>query len=134
MGPVVQFILALAVAATSLAGSSLAWPRFTTQARPQLLERVREITLKTDAGQKAAQVLGVTDESKVEPISIGKMVSDGINGVKNTAEKRIQTIIVSNAVNELTRQFDRLSPDQKQYVQQALCKPQETVEQSSVIQ
>ena len=134
MGPVFQFTIALAVAITSLAGGSLAWPRLTTQTRPALLEKVHEMTIKTDAGQRAAQVLGVSDESHVEPINLGKLVSDGINGVKSAAQKRVQTIVVSNAVNELTRQFDRLPKDQQQYIQQALCKPPENPTPSAMIQ
>jgi len=125
MGPVIQFSLALAVAITSLAGGSLAWPRVTTQSRPALLEKVHDMTIKTDAGQRAAQVLGVSDESNVEPINLGKLVADGVNGVKSAAQKRVQTIVVSNAVNELTRQFDKLPKEQQVYIQEALCKPSE---------
>ena len=125
MGPVFQFVIALAVAVTSLAGGSLVWPRLTTQARPQLLEKVHDMTIKTEAGQRAASVLGVSDESQVQPINVGNMVADGINGIKSAAQKRVQTIVVSNAVNELTRQFDKLPKEQQQYIQQALCKPPE---------
>jgi hypothetical protein len=127
MGPVVQFTLALAVAITSLAGSSIAWPKLTNQQRPQLLQQVHDAAIKTPPGQRAAEVLGVTDESHVEPVNLGKLASDGINGVKSTVQKRVQTIVVSNAVNELTRQFDKLPDDQKVYIQQALCQPQPTV-------
>lgn len=125
MGPVVQFTLALAVAFTSLAGGSLAWPRLTNQPRPQLLQQVHDVTIKTVPGQRAAEVLGVSDERQAEPINLGKMAADGINGVKAAVQKRVQTIVVGNAVNELTRQFDKLPDDQKQYIQDALCKPQE---------
>lgn len=126
MGPVVQFTLAVAVALTSLAGGSLAWPRLTREPRPQLLQQVHDYAIKTIPGQQAAQVLGVSDETQAEPINLGKLAADGVNGVKITLQKRMQTIVVGNAVNELTRQFDKLPDDQKLYIQEALCKPAET--------
>ena len=119
-----QFVLALAVATTSLAGSSLIWPRFTTQTRPKLLQQVHDVVIKTPVGQRTADVLGVTDESHVEPINPSAIAVGAVNGVKNTIQRRIQTVVVGNAVNELTRQFDKLPKEQQQYIQQALCKPQ----------
>jgi hypothetical protein len=126
MGPVLQFILALAVAATSLAGSSLLWPRFTASTRPKLLQNVHDLVIKTPAGMHTADVLGVSDEAHVEPLNMGVIAAGAVNGVKTAVQTRIQTIVVGNAVNELTRQFDRLPKDQKQYIPQALCKPQTT--------
>jgi hypothetical protein len=120
MGPVMQFVLALAVATTSLASGSLIWPRLTTQARPKLLQDVHDIVLKTQAGK---QVLGVSDEAHVEPINPGQIVSTAINGVKTAVQNRVTTIVVGNAVNQLSSQFERLPREQKVYIQEALCKP-----------
>lgn len=125
MGPVVQFTLAITVAIASLAGGSLAWPRLTRDPRPQLLQQVHDVAIRTVPGQRAAEVLGVSDERQAEPINLGKMAADGVNGMKGALQRRVQTIVVGNAVNELTRQFDRLPVDQKLYIQEALCKPQE---------
>lgn len=124
MGPVLQFILALAVAATSLAGSSLLWPRFTTQERPALLKNVRDIVMKNPVGQHTADVLGVSDESQVTPINPGELVAGAVNGMKTAVQNRIRTVVVGNAVNELTRQYDKLPRDQQQFIQAALCKPE----------
>lgn len=123
MGPVIQFVMALAVAATTLAGGSIAWPKLTSQPRPQLLQQVHDFVIRTPAGQRTADVLGVSDESRVEPINIGVIAGNGVTAIKQSVQNRIQTIVVGNAVNELTRQFDRLSEDQKQTIQEALCKP-----------
>jgi hypothetical protein len=123
MGPVMQFILALAVAATSLAGGSLVWPRLTTQARPKLLQNVHDVVIKTPVGQQTAQVLGVSNEAQVEPINIGKTVAGAVEGVRGAIQNRVQTVVVGNAVNQLTTQFDRLPQEQKENIQQILCKP-----------
>lgn len=123
MGPVIQFVLAIAVATTSLAGSSLVWPRLTNQERPKLLQEVHDIVIRTPVGQETAQVLGVSDEATVEPINVGQIVSGALNGVKTAVQNRVQTIIVGNAVNQLSSQFDRLPKEQKTQIQQILCKP-----------
>ena len=123
MGPVIQFILAIAVATTSLAGGSLVWPRFTSQERPKLLQEVHDLVIRTPVGQETAQVLGVSDETHVEPINVGQAVGAAFNGVRTAVQNRVQTIIVGNAVNQLSAQFDRLPIEQKEQIQQILCKP-----------
>ena len=125
MGPVLQFVLALAVATTSLASGSLVWPRLTTQARPKLLQDVHDVVIKTSIGQQTASVLGVSDEAHVEPINIGRSVASAAAGLRTAVQQRVQTIIVGNAVNQLNSQFDRLPKDQKEQIQQILCKPLE---------
>jgi hypothetical protein len=122
MGPGLQFILALGIALTSLTGGSLIWPRLTDQPRPELLEKVHDIALQTSVGKQGAQVLGVSDESQVEPINVGQLVTNALDGVKTAAQNRVQTIIVGNAVNQLSSQFDRLPEGQKEQIQQILCK------------
>lgn len=123
MGPVIQFVLAIAVATTSLAGGSLVWPRLTTQERPKLLQEVHDIVIRTPLGQETAQVLGVSDEAAIEQINVSQIVGGAINGVKTAVQNRVQTIIVGNAVNQLSSQFDRLPKEQKTQIQQILCKP-----------
>jgi len=123
MGPVANFIIALTVGVTSLVGGSLVWPRLTTQERPRLLQEVHDKAIGTSLGQRAAAVLGVGDETNIQPISLGGVVYSLIDSAKAVVQKRAQTVIVGNAVNQLRSQFDKLSPDQKEQIQQALCNP-----------
>ncbi|OGG31572.1 hypothetical protein A3A63_00370 [Candidatus Gottesmanbacteria bacterium RIFCSPLOWO2_01_FULL_46_9] len=123
MGAIGQFVIALFIGATSLASGSLVWPRLTTQARPKLLQDVHDIVIKTPIGKQGASVLGVSDEAHVEPINIGQAVGSAAAGLRSAVQKRVQTIIVGNAVNQLSSQFDRLPQDQKERVQHILCKP-----------
>ena len=126
MGAIVQFVIAAVVAAVSVTSGSLLWPRFTDQPRPQVLERVKEAALTTEAGKNAALVLGVSDEKQIQKIRIDQMIVSGIDGVKNSLTARIETILVTQAVRELSRQFDKLPADQRTYIQEALCKPSPT--------
>jgi hypothetical protein len=125
MGAIGQFVLALVIGVASLASGSLLWPRLTTQARPKLLQDVHDVVLKTSIGREGASVLGVSDEAHIEPINIGQAVGSAAAGLKTAVQNRVQTIIIGNAVNQLSSQFDRLPKDQKEHIQQILCKPSE---------
>src|SRR5437762_456364 len=115
---VVSFFLALIVAVTSLAGGSLLWPRFTSASRPQILQQVHDIVLKTPMGQTAAQTLGVSDETTTQPINVGQLASSAANGIRDAAAKRAQTIIMTQVTRELSGQYEKLPEDQKQVLQE----------------
>jgi hypothetical protein len=123
MGPVANFIIALTVAVTSLVTGSIAWPRLTTASRPQLLQSVHDVAIKTSIGQQAANVLGVSDETNIQPVNFGQVFNSVLDTAKNAAQKRMQTVIVGNAVNQLSSQFEKLPREQKEQIQQILCKP-----------
>lgn len=126
MGNTARFILALTIAITALGSGSLMWPRLTDKPRPKLLQDVHDMVLKTSVGVNAANVLGVSDEANVEKIDVGAMVGGAVLGAKIAVQNRIRTMVVGNAVNQLNRQFDNLSSEQKTYVRQALCEPEST--------
>ena len=123
MGPTARFILALSVAVTALGSGSLLWPRLTDQPRPKFLQDVHDLVLRTSVGQNAADVLGVSDEANVQKINMGQMIMGAVGNAKTAIQNRVRTIVVTNAVNQLNRQFDNLSDEQKTYVQQAVCEP-----------
>lgn len=123
MGPTARFILALTVAITALGSGSLIWPRLTDEPRPKLLQDVHDLVLRTSVGQDAANVLGVSDEANVQKINIGQVVAGAVGNAKTAVQNRIRTIVVTNAVNQLNRQFDNLSEEQQTYVREAVCEP-----------
>lgn len=131
MGPVASFIIALAVAATSLAGGSLVWPRLTTNERPKLLQEVHDVVIKTQQGQEAAQVLGVSDEKNVKPIQIGQVVGGVVGGVTSALQNRARDVIVGNAVNQLRSEYDKMPKNEKDAVQQIFCQTPTTSTSSS---
>ncbi len=123
MGPTARFIIALSVAVTALGSGSLLWPRLTDQPRPKFLQDVHDLVLRTSVGQNAADVLGVSDETNVQKINMGQMIMGAVGNAKIAIQNRVRTIVVTNAVNQLNRQFDNLSDEQQTYVQQAVCEP-----------
>jgi hypothetical protein len=125
MGPTGRFFLALSVAIVALGSGSLMWPRLSDKPRPKVLQDIHDLVLKTSVGQNAANVLGVSDESNVQKLDFGVMASTAVTNTKTAVQNRVRTVVVTNAVNQLNRQFDNLSEDQKTYVRQAICEPQE---------
>jgi hypothetical protein len=119
---VVQLVLATLVFGVTLSGGSLVWPRVTSAPRPQLLQQVHDTVIKTQVGNHAAQVLGVTDDKKVAPINLGNLANDAWNGIKNVAQKRAQTIIMSQVTTQLMNQYEKLPKDQQKTLQEIICK------------
>lgn len=112
---VVQLVLAIAVFGLTLSGGSLVWPKITSAPRPQLLQEVHDSVIKTPIGAQAAQVLGS------EQINIGHVVTTAWNGIKNTVEKRAQTILMSQVTAQLMSQYEKLPRDQQKTLQEIIC-------------
>lgn len=110
---VIQLVLAVAVFGITLSGGSLVWPKVTRAPRPQLLQQVHDTVVGTPVGSQAAAVLGVTDDKNVQPINLGEIANNAWNGVKNAAQKRAQTIVMSQVTAQLMNQYEKLPKDQQ---------------------
>ncbi len=120
----IKFILVAAVSGVMVGLVSLLWPRFTAKSRPAPLEKVHDVVLGTQIGQQAAETLGVSSPSAVTPINPQQIVQSVVQSVVTTIERRTQEVVITNAVKQLSGQFDQLPQDQKQQIQQIICKPQ----------
>lgn len=120
---VVQLALAAIVFGVTLSGGSLVWPRVTSAPRPQLLAQVHDAVIKTPAGVQAARVLGVSDESNVQPINVGQVAGNIGNSIKTSVQNRAQTIIMAQVREQLTNQYNKLPEAQQKEFQEIICKP-----------
>lgn len=118
---VVQLVLAAAVFGITLSGGSLVWPRVTRAPRPQFLQQVHDTVVKTPVGATAVQVLGVTDDKNIEPINLGNIANNAWSGIKNAAQKRAQTILMSQVTAQLTSQYEKLPKDQQETLREIIC-------------
>ena len=118
---VVQLFLAVVVFGVTLSGGSLVWPKVTNVPRPQLLQQVHDSVVKTPQGAAVAQVLGVADDKNVQPINLGNIANDAWNGIKNAAQKRATTIVMSQVTSQLNSQYQKLPRDQQQALQEIIC-------------
>jgi len=121
MGAVAKFVLALVIFGVTVSGGSLIWKKLTSAPRPQALQQVRDLVIKTPQGIQAAQVFGVTDDTNVQPINLGQVVGDIGNSIKTAAEKRAQTILMSQVTTQLINQYEKLPGDQQQQLQEIIC-------------
>lgn len=113
---VVQLVLAIAVFGVTLSGGSLVWPKVTSAPRPQLLQEVHDTVVKTPIGAQAARIIG-TDQ-----INFAALANGAWNGIKNAAEKRATTIVMSQVTQQLNNQYEKLPKDQKKALQEIICK------------
>lgn len=120
---ILKFLGVASFAATIISLGSLWWPKFTQQARPVPLQQVHDLVIKTDLGKQAAGILGVTDESGIEPINVASLAGEVVNDLLSNAQQKAQEVIITQTVKQLLQQIDQLTPEQKQQIQQTLCKP-----------
>lgn len=121
MGAVAKFVLALVIFGVTVSGGSLIWKKLTSAPRPQALQQVRDLVIKTPQGIQAAQVFGVMDDTNVQPINLGQVVGDIGNSIKTAAEERATTILMSQVTTQLINQYEKLPRDQQQTLQEIIC-------------
>lgn len=121
--PLFQFIGAAIGGSVVVVFASLLWPRVTSQPRPEALTKVREIAIQTPAGLNLAQVLGVTDESGIQPTSINDVVTTGTNAAIDTVTKSAQHAVTTRILETLGKQFNDLPEDEKATFRAQICVP-----------
>lgn len=122
--PLFQFIGVAIGASVFVSFASLAWPKVTSQPRPEALTKVRDVVMQTQMGQGMAQVLGVTDESQVTPVNVNDVVTSGTNAVVDTVTKSAQRAVTAKLVETLSKQFNTLSEEDKHAFRAQICVPE----------
>ncbi len=112
------------MAVVTVSGVAIAWPKFTSQPRPDPLTRVNDIVKNTPVGKNIAKVLGISDDMSTEPINIASVASSLTERIAQTVQDRASHIVVTQAVRQLAWQIDKLSAGDRQQVQELLCKPE----------
>ena len=120
-----QFLAALLSASVVVGGTSLLWPKLTTAPRPKQLAAVREVVLRTPIGQQAATVLGVADETNIEPINVSSLAGSLAQQAAGAVTDKVTEQVTSRAVSQIVSQIDKLPQDQRQALEQAICKIEE---------
>lgn len=126
-----QFIATIVLVLMTTIGSSMLWPRFTRQPRPAILEQVHDAVIKTPAGQSTAQILGVSDERNIEPFTVSGVANSIVTSVTTAVRERAAVVISYQIVNQLINQYQKISPEQQQYVQDKICQNQVPVSTAS---
>jgi hypothetical protein len=124
MFEVIRFIAVTVVASLVVGAGSVAWPKFTSSPRPPLVEKVYEITKNTPVGQKTRDVLGVTDSSELTPLDLRSEANLLVATATTAIEKKVQTVIATQAVLQLMHQINSLDVDQQKEIRAVVCSTQ----------
>lgn len=121
--PFFQFIGAFLGAGFVVITASLAWPRISSTPRPDALQKVRDVVITTDAGRNYADVLGVTDETLVTPVSVSGFIAGVAGNVVSTVTTNVQNSVRSRVLESIAKQFNELPSDQKEIFRAEICAP-----------
>ncbi len=121
--PLIQYIAAALGSAVVISIASLVWPKVTTQPRPKQLTQVREIVMQTQAGKNMAEVLGVTDEATVKPMSVGEFVQEQASAMVSNVADSAQHAVTSQVLIQLSKKFSELPKDEQAQFRGLICTP-----------
>lgn len=116
-----KFILTFLTSAVVVSGASLAWPKLTSAPMPELLEKVRELVLQTDAGKQTAETLGVSDLQGVEPVNISSVAGSVVSTVVTNASEKVQETATKEIIIQVVKKIETLEPGQQQEIKDAIC-------------
>lgn len=114
----VKFLSVAGILAIVVISITMLWPRFSPFPRPLPLAKLHEIILKTQPGQQAANVLGVSDDATVSIISPQVILSQ----VSSAVRTRISNVVITHAVRAITKRFKDLPPQTQEKVLEELAK------------
>lgn len=121
MFSLVRFIIITFAALVVLGGISIIWPRIRKEPRPEFLSKVYQVSKKTDLGRKMENVLGVSTDKQIEPITIQNVTQSVLDSAQKSAQVYVQNIAVTYAVRQLVGMFNSLTPDQKNELKSIIC-------------
>jgi len=117
-----KFILTLVTSLVVVSGASLAWPLVTTQPMPELLGKVREFVMQTDAGKQTAETLGVTDTEGVEPINISSVAASAVSTAVTNASEKVQETATKEIIIQVVKKIETLDPESQTVIKEVICK------------
>ena len=121
--PLIQYVAAALASAVVISITSLVWPKVTAQPRPKQLTKVREMVMQTQVGQNVAQVLGVTDEATVKPMSVSEFVQEQATAVVTNVADSAQHAVTSQVLIQLSKKFNELPHDEQEQFRALICVP-----------
>ena len=114
----VKFISVLGIVILLACAAALLWPRLTSNPRPEPLTRLHDLLVSTSVGSNAANVLGVSDEAQVVPLTPQRVMQQVGDGIK----ARVTDIIITNVVREIMSKFSQLPQNEQERILDAIGK------------
>jgi hypothetical protein len=117
-----KFILTLITSVVVVSGASLVWPLLTNQPMPELLGKVRELVIQTDAGKQTAETLGVTDMEGIEPVNISSVAASAVSTVVTNASEKVQETATKEIIIQVVKKIETLDPESQVEIREVICK------------
>ena len=117
-----KFVLTLITSLVVVSGASLVWPLLTNQPMPELLGKVRELVIQTDAGKQTAETLGVTDTEGVEPINISSVAASAVSTAVTNASEKVQETATKEIIIQVVKKIETLDPESQTVIKEVICK------------
>ena len=117
----IKFIIMSLISAGVVALASLIWPKLTASPRPQVLQDIHDAVVKTQAGNRAEDILGETHDSEGgTPVNLPALVaSAGANLISGIGQKT-SDIISTQAAAVVLNQYRQLPSTAQEVLQQAI--------------
>lgn len=118
----IRFLLAALSASIVVIGVTFAWPRLTTQPRPEAMQKIYETVADTSIGKNVASVLGVSTEATATPINVASVAGTVTNSFIQNLEEQAGQAATRELIIQVVKKIETLGPAQQEQVKQAICK------------
>lgn len=99
------------------------WPVIMKSERPPILQAVRDKVVETDVGRNAETILGAYTIPKDVPQAVSSVSSQVASQVQTAVQKKVEDVVTEKIIEEVVKRFETLSPQDKEEVKAAICKP-----------
>lgn len=120
---IIKFLAVLVISTVAVSAVSLAWPRLSSTKRPDVLDKVHDIVVKTNFGSNLQNVLGVSVDTTPAPINIASAAAGVASYVVSSVEKKAQDVVYQQVLQQFFNQYQSMTPEKKKDIQDMICKP-----------
>jgi hypothetical protein len=129
---IIKYFIAGIFIFTILFITSILWPKFRSDQKPEFLQKIYSVGINTSPGQKLSNVLGVSIDKKIEPVSVTKLSEEMIKNTQNRIINYTQNIAVTYAVRQLLGLYANLEDNQKKELKDIICQLKESTSASAI--
>lgn len=115
-------IMIACISGLTLIAVSLLWPRFMDKKRPDILQTVRDNVISTNLGKNAEKILGVENETNIQPFSLNQIAASVSGAILSTVGEKTKDIIAQQVSIQVMNQYQQMSPKEQQIIRDFVCK------------
>jgi len=121
---VFRFIITSAAVIGVLSVTSILWPGFSDQPRPEPLATIYDRLSRTQQGNDLERILGVSDENQNKSGNIQTMVYTGVDRMVTGIRDAARHMMISRLYESFLAQYEKLPDEDKKYIRSRICAPE----------